>query len=96
MGDTVLERNLCFVDTSGSTKFEHIVRYIEQQLSIAVNAVTQGTHDFAGMLSGRGGSQVDVILYLLSKGKLICRNTKGILLICAQIVCKKIKNGSDS
>lgn len=70
MGDSVLERNLCFVDTSSSKKIDHIVQYAEQQLTKAVEASTTGQHDFAAMLSGRGGSQVDVILYLISKGVL--------------------------
>jgi hypothetical protein len=69
MGDFVLERNLCFVDVSSSTKLEHIVRYTEQQLALAMNCVTAASHEFAGLLSGRGGSQIDVILYLVSKGK---------------------------
>ena len=57
------------MDTSSSTKLEHIIRYTERQLAVAMNAVTAVSHDFAGLLSGRGGSQVDVILYLISKGK---------------------------
>lgn len=69
MGDSVLERNVCFVDTSTSIKLEHIVRYTEKQLSLAIGSVSAVGHDFAGLLSGRGGSQVDVILYLISKGK---------------------------
>jgi hypothetical protein len=69
MGDSVLERNLCFVDTSSSRKLDHIIQYIEQQLTKAIDASASGQHDFAAMLSGRGGSQVDVILYLVSKGK---------------------------
>ena len=69
VGDSVLERNLCFVDTSSSTKLEHIIRYTEQQLALAMNSMAAVSHDFAGLLSGRGGSQVDVILYLITKGK---------------------------
>ena len=68
MGDSVLERNLCFVDTPSSRKLEHIIHYAERQLSKALDAATTGQHDFAAMLSGRGGSQVDVILYLVSQG----------------------------
>ena len=69
MGDSVLERNLCFVDMSSSAKLETIVRYTERQLAVAMNCVTAASHDFAGLLSGRGGSQVDVVLYLVSKGQ---------------------------
>ena len=69
MGDAVLERNLCFVDTSSSTKLEHIVRYLEQQLMLARSAADLRSHNFVGLLSGRGGTQVDVILYLVSHGR---------------------------
>lgn len=68
MGDSVLERNICFVDTSDSVKLDKIVHYIEQQLMNVVTSVNQFTHEFPGLLSGRGSCQVDVILYLVSKG----------------------------
>ena len=70
MGDSVLERNICFVDTSDSIKLEKIIHYAEQQLLNAITSVDQLSNEFSGMLSGRGSSQVDVILYLMSKGKL--------------------------
>lgn len=69
MGDAVLERNLCFVDTTSSKRLDHIIRYAEQQLMKAIEATTTGRHDFTSMLSGQGGSQVDVVLYLISKGE---------------------------
>ena len=69
MGDAVLERNLCFVDTSSSTKLEHVTRYLEHQLVLAQGAADLQSHSFAGLLSGRGGTQVDVVLYLVSSGK---------------------------
>lgn len=69
MGDSVLERNVCFVDTSDSMKLEKIISYIEQQLVNALSSVDQLSGEFSGMLSGRGSSQVDVILYLLRQGK---------------------------
>lgn len=68
MGDSVLERNVCFVDTSDSTKVEKLIHYAEQQLVSAMSAVDQLSNEFSGMLSGRGSSQVDVVLYLISKG----------------------------
>ena len=69
MGDSVLERNLCFVDTSSSRELDHIIHYAEQQLTKAIDATSTGQHDFAALLGGRGGSQVDVVLYLVSNGK---------------------------
>lgn len=70
MGDSVLERNLCFVDTASSKRLDHIIHYAEQQLMRAIEATNSGRHDFTSMLSGQGGSQVDVVLYLMSKGEL--------------------------
>ena len=69
MGDQVLERNLCFVETASSKRLDHIVHYAEQQLLKAVEATNIQQHDFASMLSGQGGSQVDVVLYLVAKGE---------------------------
>ncbi|KAH0848365.1 hypothetical protein AYO21_04391 [Fonsecaea monophora] len=67
MGDSVLERNVCFVDTADSVKLESLIHYAEQQLVNAMVSVDQLTSEFSGLLSGRGASQVDVVLYLISK-----------------------------
>jgi len=69
MGDSVLERNVCFVDTSDSCKLENIIHYVEQQLVHAISSANAINHEFTGLLSGRGGSQVDLILYLVSHGE---------------------------
>lgn len=75
MGDTVLERNLCFVDTPGYSygmskieSIESILQYVEAQFSkpFANTAVNQG--DFVSLLSGSGGFQVDVVLYMIAQG----------------------------
>jgi hypothetical protein len=68
MGDSVLERNVCFVDTPDSAKLERLIQYAEQQLVNAMSSVDQLSNEFSGLLSGRGASQVDVILYLITKG----------------------------
>ena len=68
MGDAVLERNVCFVEIGSVEKADSMVRYLEQQLQRAVVASTSSSNDFIGLLSGRGGAQVDVLLYLLSSG----------------------------
>ncbi|EEH11149.1 heat shock protein [Histoplasma capsulatum G186AR] len=72
MGDLVLERNLCFVDTSCGTlgledQAECIIQYISRQFQRSVNALDSFNTDFQGLLSGNGGSQVDAILYLVSE-----------------------------
>lgn len=64
----MLERNLCFVDTPDSSKLDKIVHYVEQQLVNAMVSVEQLGSELSGLLSGRGSSHVDVILYLISKG----------------------------
>ena len=76
MGDTVLERNLCFVDTPGYGHgisrmecIESILQYVEAQFrkpfTDTVN--TSGSQDdFVSLLSGSGGSQVDVVLYMIA------------------------------
>ena len=75
LGDTVLERNLCFVDTpgynNGISKMETIqsvLQYIEVQLSKPFSALTASEGDIAGLLSGGGGTQVDVVFYLIARG----------------------------
>ena len=76
MGDSVLERNLCFVDTPGYSQglsitegMNTVLSYIEQQLvkPFSANGATEG--ELIGMLSGSGGTQVDVVLYLIAKGE---------------------------
>lgn len=75
MGDTVLERNLCFVDTPGYSHgmsrtecIESILHYVEAQLSkpFADTVNIGGSQgDFVSLLDGSGGSQVDVVLYMI-------------------------------
>jgi hypothetical protein len=72
----VLERNLCFVDISASRNdkgqpdqtTEVIIQYMKQQLSRAIAAVSHPSSDLQNMLGGNGGSQVDLILYIISEG----------------------------
>ena len=74
-GDTVLERNLCFVDTAGygsglskMQAIESVIRYIESQVISTFAKSNRGESDLVGLLSGSGGSQVDLVLYLVSQG----------------------------
>lgn len=76
-GEVVLERNVCFVDTSdannsktrSSQTTEVIIQYMRQQLSRAIASVSHPNPDLQNMLGGNGGSQVDLILYLISEGQ---------------------------
>ena len=79
MGDTILERNVCFVDTPGYSNgiskmesMQSVLQYIEAQLSKPFSALTASEGDIAGLLSGSGGSQVDVVFYLIAQGKCRC------------------------
>ena len=68
MGDVVLERNICFVEIRTAERGGAVLRYLEQQLQRAIVALSSSSNDTIGMLSGRGGAQVDVVLYLISHG----------------------------
>ena len=69
LGDTVLERNVCFVDVSGETDsivgLDHLSQYISSQLSRILSFDAVSDHDLMNLLGGSGGSQVDLILWLL-------------------------------
>lgn len=75
MGDTVLERNLCFVDTPGYSQFrsatagiESVVSYVETQINKASSVFNASYGELVNLLSGRGGTQVDLIFYLICNG----------------------------
>ncbi|KAF2501321.1 hypothetical protein BU16DRAFT_599230 [Lophium mytilinum] len=73
MGDTVLERNLCFIDTPGYGKngsdtenMDLVIEYVESlyRQNVSIGAMSDG--DLLGLMSGNGGLHVDVIFYLIS------------------------------
>ncbi len=75
MGDTVLERNLCFVDTPGYShgmsrmeSIESILQYIVAQFTKPFADTIGNQGDFVSLLSGSGGFQVDVVLYMIAQG----------------------------
>ncbi|KAJ5929380.1 hypothetical protein N7454_007228 [Penicillium verhagenii] len=75
IGDIVLERNLCFVDTPATSlsragQTDAVVQYMRQQLQRATTALAGSGIDFQNLLAGNGGSQVDAILYLISNDTL--------------------------
>ena len=83
MGDTVLERNLCFVDTPGysharSTEegIELVVHYVETQIN-KVSSVSNASYgEQINLLSGRGGTQVDLVFYMICNGLFQCIQAK--------------------
>lgn len=77
MGDTVLERNLCFVDTPGyshgestSQSVESVVQYVESQLTKVFSLANANEGELLSMLSGHGGTQVDVVFYMVLQRKI--------------------------
>ncbi|KAJ5775919.1 uncharacterized protein N7511_000930 [Penicillium nucicola] len=75
IGEIVLERNICFVDTPATSlsragQTDAVVQYLRQQLLRATSALNDTGVDFQNLLAGNGGSQVDAILYLISNDTL--------------------------
>ncbi|KAH9223858.1 Septin-domain-containing protein [Leptodontidium sp. 2 PMI_412] len=73
MGDSVLERNLCFVDTPGYGNqtsclecITPVVDYIESQFKKVTTLEGMNEPEMVNLLSGNGGSQVDLVLYVVS------------------------------
>ena len=77
VGDAVLERNLCFVDTPGYGRglsmaegTEPVLHYIEKQLAKTFSFSDSTANEIVIMMAGEGGTQVDLVLYMASKGML--------------------------
>ncbi|KAI0881943.1 uncharacterized protein GGS22DRAFT_171178 [Annulohypoxylon maeteangense] len=73
LGDSVLERNVCFVDTpgyrNGSSAMENImscIEYVESHLN-KMSSDSLSDSDMLDVLGGGGGFQVDVVFYLISQ-----------------------------
>ena len=75
MGDTVLERNLCFVYTPGygharsvMEGIESVIRHVETQINKSSSVSNASYGELVNLLSGRGGTQVDLVFYMICKG----------------------------
>ncbi|KAL9041702.1 MAG: hypothetical protein Q9214_004016 [Letrouitia sp. 1 TL-2023] len=74
IGDFVLERNLCFVDTPGYSRalsitegMNSVVAYVEQQFGQPFSSTNTSDSELVSLLSGNGGTQVDVVFYLIAQ-----------------------------
>ena len=74
-GESVLERNICFVDTPGfdtsakdSDYTSQVLEYVEEQMFKQLDLANLSDADVQRLLGGQGGSQVDLVLYLMTKG----------------------------
>ncbi|CAE7206412.1 hypothetical protein CFE70_008852 [Pyrenophora teres f. teres 0-1] len=79
--DTVLERNICFVDTPGychgpteQDDMNMVVDYVESLLFQTSSVTTLEDNDALGVVSGSGGVLVDVVIYLLPPSKDITKD----------------------
>lgn len=68
MGDQVLDRNICFVDTQTQRNTSKLERYMEEQLLKIINCADKSVNDLVGLMTGSGGGQVDLVLYLITPG----------------------------
>ncbi|KAF2632769.1 hypothetical protein BU25DRAFT_406078 [Macroventuria anomochaeta] len=81
--DTILERNICFVDTPGFMEgnseqedMNLVVEYLESLLHQTASVTTMEDGDMVGVISGSGGILVDVVLYLLPPSKEITKDVE--------------------
>ncbi|KAF3004215.1 hypothetical protein E8E13_006997 [Curvularia kusanoi] len=81
--DTVLERNICFVDTPGYVEgncdqedINLVVEYLESLLHQTASVTNLDDGEMVGLISGSGGILVDVVLYLLPPNKEITKDVE--------------------
>jgi hypothetical protein len=83
LSETVLERNICFIDSPGfdsgnalTLERQPLIRYLETLFHKNAAITEMGSSDLLGVLSGAGGVQIDVVLYICSPaGKFsMCNN----------------------
>lgn len=67
MGDQVLDRNICFVDTQ-TQPVAKLERYMEEQLLRIIDCADKSVNELVGLMTGSGGGQVDLVLYLITPG----------------------------
>ncbi|KAK4222210.1 Septin-1 [Podospora fimiseda] len=70
LGDAILDRNLCFVDTPGCgvsamDTITPVTDYIQAHLN-RISSNELGDGDVLNMLGGEGGVQVDVVFYMVT------------------------------
>lgn len=77
-GDSVLERNLCFVDTPGYRKgasssdvIDSVVHYVETQFHRIASTADMTDGEMTNFLTGNGGPQVDIVFFMISESKLL-------------------------
>lgn len=76
--DAVLERNICFIDTPGFGKgvsngedTSLVIDYVESLLYQSASVASMDDNDLLAVIGGNGAVQVDLVIYLLSPGRLL-------------------------
>ena len=84
LGDSVLDRNLCFIDTPGygrggsaAESIDKVVRYVEGQFERTASLAKMSDGDLMALLGGSGGSQVDVVFFVISRSGSFFPSTTG-------------------
>ncbi len=65
MNETVLERNVCFIDTQSDHSLRNVVQHVEGLLWRNQSFASYSDSELLSIFSGNGGVQVDVVLYML-------------------------------
>lgn len=87
LGDGVLERNLCFIDTPPTTEEKNvgaIERLFDRFLHRATNMGSMSDSELIHVLSGDGGTQVDVVLWIFDPVAISSADSPGQILADAQ------------
>ncbi|KAK5715645.1 hypothetical protein LTR15_010291 [Elasticomyces elasticus] len=69
VGEGVLERNLCFIDTPAvddEDSAQQIMEYLNHSLQRTANLDKMSESELISVLSGEGGAQIDVVLWILA------------------------------
>lgn len=94
MSEPVLERNVCFIDTpSISRKAQHqhpttsVIQHMEHLLQRNESFATLSSGEILSIMSGNGGVQVDLVLYMLSGNLHLFHFLRGPQLTSVQLNC---------
>lgn len=70
LSETVLDRNICFVDTpglqSGAESASVVLDYLEGLFHKMHSMAEMSSSEVLGIVAGTGGAQVDVVLFFMS------------------------------
>ena len=65
VNETVLERNVCFIDSQSDHSLQNVVQHVEGLFWRNQSFTSYSDSELLSIFSGNGGVQVDVVLYML-------------------------------